>query len=129
MPGVTIQPIVNSTTYCFGFQSGCKWEQSSLLVAPSRTEKETSVVGAKVPALRSVGTWAPWPQLEKPPWHTPLAKAPINKSKASGSEKASTPLGMEPRISGSVDRRLIRWAMESCYNAAPNAVYTVSQRE
>ena len=28
-------------------------------------------------------------------------------------KQKSTPLGIEPRISGSVDQRLIHWAMES----------------
>ena len=28
-------------------------------------------------------------------------------------KKSATPLGIEPRISGSVDQRLIHWAMES----------------
>ena len=35
------------------------------------------------------------------------------KKKKKERKKDATPLGIEPRISGSVDQRLIHWAMES----------------
>jgi hypothetical protein len=34
---------------------------------------------------------------------------------AAKQKERTTPLGIEPRISGSVDQRLIHWATESCW--------------
>ena len=42
-------------------------------------------------------------------------KANMKTEKKTQKSKATTPLGIEPRISGSVDQRLIHWAMESLF--------------